>query len=198
MKDFDAELLKLRRMREELDKDLAAEEARRSFQETRRLTTAAIVVAVLTFISQEITVFSPSVSLSKTQVTAAVLGVAFAAALAAFLVMAHKSVMGIVGYLKIEKTLLINEMPNVFQILSLLGFLNVFLKEFWIKVAATLILTSLLLIYLTSKREEMLVNSPKIKGQTQRDVTVLLSLVLGGLIGFTIYALSSLVAAQLG
>ena len=198
MKDFDAELLKLRQMRSELDKELAAEEARRSFQETRWLTLVAGLVAVLTYFSQRVSISLSSVNLSKTQVGATLFGLAFAVALATFLVKAHKSTTGIIGYLKIEKILLINEMPNIFQIVSLLGFLNVFLKEFWIKVAATLILTTLLLIYLKSKREEMLTNSPKLKEQTKGGVLPLLNLVVGGIISFTIYALSSLVAAQFG
>jgi hypothetical protein len=196
MKDFDAELLKLRQMRAELDKELAAEEARRSFQETRWLTLVAGLVAVLTYFSQRVSISLSSVHLSKTQVGATLFGLAFAVALATFLVKAHKSTTGIIGYLKIEKILLINEMPNIFQIVSLLGFLNVFLKEFWIKLAATLILTTLLLIYLKSKREEMLTNSPKLKEQTKGGVLPLLNLVVGGVISFTIYALSSLVAAQ--
>jgi hypothetical protein len=196
MKDFDTELLKLRQMRAELDKELAAEEAQRSFQETRWLTLVAGLVAVLTYFSQRVSISLSSVHLSKTQVGATLFGLAFAVALATFLVKAHKSTTGIIGYLKIEKILLINEMPNIFQIVSLLGFLNVFLKEFWIKVIATLILTTLLLIYLKSKREEMLTNSPKLKEQTKGGVLPLLNLVVGGVISFTIYALSSLVAAQ--
>jgi hypothetical protein len=115
----------------------------------------------------------------------------------AFLIKAHRSPIGIRGYLKIEKRLFIDEMPNIFQILSLLGFLNVLLKEQSIKIAVTLVITFLLLIYLTSKRQEMIARSPKLEANITMSVTTLLSVMLGSVIGLTVYGLASLVSVQI-
>lgn len=191
--DIDVELERLRKMRKELQEDLE----RKDRNEYRRLAAVAGLTGL----------FASSASLLKLitfpniewngLMTASIVVVALVVLISMFYTQAHRSTLGVKGYLGIEKRLLINEMPNIFQILSLLGFLNVLLHQQWIKIAVTIIITFLLLIYLTSKRQEIIYQTLDLKKSPTAKVTVLLSIMLGIVIGLTVYGLASLISIQI-
>jgi Ca2+/Na+ antiporter len=114
-----------------------------------------------------------------------------------FCVRARKTPRGILGYLNVEKRLLIDEMPNIFQILSLLSFLTLLSKRQLVKIAVTIVVTFLLLVYLTSRRREMVYRTYGSTKKTADDVTVSFNIILGYIIGLTVYGLVSLVSIQI-
>ena len=195
MKDFDAELQQLHKLRKAAMKELEREN-RLKEREYRRL---ALTSGLVTFVAALANIISRATiphTIPQRIVIPLGYGLTTVVLAVIFLVRAHRSEIGIKGYLKNEKNLLINEMPNIFQILGLLGFLNVLLKQQWIKVVVTLVITFLLLIYLASKRREAVTRNAKLEGRITSDVTVPLGLVLGLLIALGIYQLASLISIQ--
>jgi sugar phosphate permease len=192
MDNLDTELRRLRKMRNELQEELEKKDRK----EYRKLTVVAGLTGLFaSLVSLLGTITIPNIEWSGLTITA-VIAVVLAALIVVFYVQAHRSILGVGGYLGIEKRLLINEMPNIFQILSLLGFLNVLLQQQWIKITVTVIITFLLLIYLTSKRQEMIYQTLDQKKNSTANVTVFLSIILGIIIGFAVYGLASLISVQ--
>jgi uncharacterized membrane protein YfcA len=180
----------------EVAKEIASREARRTELEYKKLTIVASMAVVSGALSQFLFELSLPHTPSQKAIAITSFGLVIVSFAYGFLIRAHRSELGIRGYLKIEKNLLIDEMPNIFQIVSLLGFLNVFLKELWVKVIVTLVLTFLLLLYLTSKRNQMIARSAELEKKVTSDVTVPLSIVLGCIFGFVVYGIAWLISAQ--
>lgn len=191
--DIDVELERLRKMRKELQEDLE----RKDRNEYRRLTAVAGLTGLFASLASLLKLITfPNIEWNGLM-TASIVVVALVVLISMFYTQAYESTLGVKGYLGIEKRLLINEMPNVFQILSLLGFLNVLLHQQWIKIAVTIIITFLLLIYLTSKRQEIIYQTLDLNKDPTAKVTVLLSMILGIVIGLTVYGLASLISVQI-
>jgi|GEM_PF-3207084 len=193
MDDFEKDVARLKKLRREL----AADEHVLKEREYRTLALLAGGLSLIGAFTQYVSAAVLIQPHARKQFFMASAIVVVLVLLGIFFMRARKSDIGISGYLKIEKTLLINEMPNIFQILSLLGFLNVLLKQEFVKVLVTLVITFLLLVYLTSKRTDMVSALPELKGKVTSSVTSYLSLSLGAIIGLGVYGLASLISVQI-
>ncbi len=189
MDDLEAELKRLQKIRDELERENRAE--------YRKLTIAAGLASASIVLAKEAGEITFPHAHWNGAMTAGVITVVLAILIWNFCVRARRTPRGIAGYLNVEKRLLIDEMPNIFQILSLLGFLTVLLKQQWIKITVTVVITFLLLVYLTSKRREMVYQTSGPGKKTADDVTVSFSVILGYVIGLAVYALVSLVSIQI-
>lgn len=180
---------------------LYEEQYRLKSEEYRKLTSIASVVVIVTTAIQLVALSSLSAVVRDhwlSFITVASIAAPVVYVISKFFIRARHSVLGTRAYLNIEKSLLINEMPNIFQIVSLLGFLNVFLKEYWIRIVVTAFITFLLSIYLTSRRRDMVAKLPKhTRTNVSSDITSLLSISLAIIFGLAVYGLASLVSAQL-
>jgi|GEM_PF-4824207 len=203
--DVDVELIRLRKMRAELSKEMAQAEVKRTKDEYIRLAGASIATALsATAVSLTAGALLPlfswhsvPLSIPLPDMRWVAFGIALAVASIFFVVRARQSALSIKTYLKIDGNLLVNEMPNIFQIISSLGLVSAFLKAEWVKLAVAVILAVLLLIYLTVKRGEMLSASKKLKNKVEARVTAWGSIVLGLLLTGAVYELASLISAQI-
>jgi hypothetical protein len=192
MDDIEKEIHRLEAYQKIHEKQLLVKE-----REYRRLTLLAALLGVATFASRylaEIPNIQPYLQKAIVVGTAVVIISLF---IAFFVSRAQQSPLGVKGYLRLEKTLLINEIPNILQILSLLGFLNVLLKQEAVKLGVSVVITFLLIIYLTSRRQDMVSESPSLKDKITPEVTAPLSIVLGCLFGAVVYGLASLISIQI-
>lgn len=166
-------------------------------QEYERLSATAVIVAVIGSLAQLISTYA--FKESKNEIAGIISGFAISGAfIYGFLLKAHRSSLGIRGMIAMERDLLINEMPNIFQIISLLGFLNVLLSDQLIRLVTSMIITFLLSVYLTAKRRQVIRKLPQATQEgIGTDLTTLLSIALAIIIGGIVYGLASLVSIQL-
>jgi hypothetical protein len=189
MKDIARELEFLR---VEKEKELKKRQA-----EYTRLTVQATLVGVTAFITQLSSVSIDSQAPWRIIIEFGGLGFLGAVFIFGFFIRAHQSPIGIRGYIDIEKRLFISEIPNIFQIISVLSILNVLLKEHYVRLLGTIIVTFLLITYLTAKRRDIIFDEPEqVRSSITNDVTTLLSVSDGIFFGLIVYGLASLISFQ--
>jgi Ca2+/Na+ antiporter len=189
MEDLEAELKRLQKIRDELERENRAE--------YRKLTLAALLASTAALLTKQASELTFPHAHWNGAMTVGAFTVVLIVLVLNFCVRARKTPRGISGYLNVEKRLLIDEMPNIFQILSLLSFLTLLSKRQLVKIAVTIVVTFLLLVYLTSRRREMIYRTYGSTKKTADDVTVSFNIILGYIIGLTVYGLVSLVSIQI-